>query len=246
MIKTAFRIAQQKNVIVVNIMDDVNLRCPKSDKPDKKVRGMTEEEQKRFVAALNEYKPRYGSNSYKLQLLIELYSGMRMGEINALKPEDIHFDKGYVSVRNTVTVTKNNKRFIKNDTKTFAGKREVPISKPLEKVLRQALDEMKENPEGIIFYDHKNKSIISTTQVNSVYKTICQKAEVECNGQHALRHTFATRCIEAGIPALVLKGWLGHKDIHVTLDIYADVFERMNLRAISKFETLINEVMADN
>ena len=70
--------------------------------------------------------------------------------------------------------------------------------------------------------------------------------KLQKNGQHSLRHTFATRCIEAGIPALVLKGWLGHKDIHVTLDTYAHVFERMNLGAISKFESLINEVMADD
>lgn len=243
MLKTAFRIAQQKKIIVVNIMDDNNLRQPKSDKADKKVRGMTDEEQKRFVTALDEHTVRYGSNSYKLQFLIELYSGMRMGEINALKPEDVNFEKGYVSVKNTVTVTRSNKRLIKDGTKTASGKREIPISKPLEKVLRQALDEMKDNPDGLIFYDHRKKCVISTTQANSAFKTICKKADVECNGQHSLRHTFATRCIEAGIPALVLKGWLGHKDIHVTLDTYADVFSRMEFGEMAKFDSYIDVVM---
>lgn len=104
---------------------------------------------------------------------------------------------------------------------------------------------MKENPEGLIFYDHRKKCIISTTQVNSVFKTICKKAEVECYGQHSLRHTFATRCIEAEVPALVLKGWLGHKDIHVTLDTYVDVFSKMQFGEMSKFNSYIDKVMGE-
>ena len=64
-------------------------------------------------------------------------------------------------------------------------------------------------------------------------------------GTHALRHTFATRCIEAGIQPVVLKGWLGHTNIHVTLDTYADVFDRMNLGAISKFEEYMDKVLQE-
>lgn len=245
MMKTAFKMAVQKKIITYNIMEDRNLRCPKSDKVDKKVRGLTDEEQKRFVSALNAHTPKYGANTYKLQLLIALYSGLRMGEVNALKPEDINFRQGFIHVCRTISVGINNRAFVKDGTKTIAGERDVPISKPLENVLRQALDEMKDNPEGLIFYDCKRKKIVNTAQVNSFYKTICKRAEILCNGQHALRHTFATRCIEAGVPALVLKNWLGHTDIHITLDTYADVFDRMNLGAISKFEKLMDEVMAE-
>lgn len=244
MLKMAFRVAEQRKIIYENIMLDKNLRCPKSDRKDKKVRGMTEDEQKRFISALEEHIPNFGSNSYKLQMLIELYSGMRMGEINALKPNDINFKQGFIHVSRTISVGRNNKTFIKDGTKTIAGQRDVPISKPLENVLKIALDEMKDNPHGLIFYNHRNKSLISTTATNSYYKRICEKANVPYYGQHALRHTFATRCIEAGVPALVLKNWLGHTDIHITLDTYSDVFDRMNLGAISKFEELMDEVMA--
>ena len=245
MMKAAFKIALQKKIITFNIMDDRNLRCPKSDKTDKKVRGMTDEEQKRFVTALDEYQVNYGGNSCRLQLLIELYSGMRMGEINALKPEDINFKQGFIHVSRTISVGRKNRLFIKDSTKTIAGERDVPISKPLEKVLRQALDEMRENPERLIFYDHRRKKVISTSVACMFYRRVCEKANVPYYGQHALRHTFATRCIEAGVPALVLKNWLGHTDIHITLDTYSDVFDRMNLGAISKFESLMEEVMAD-
>lgn len=60
-------------------------------------------------------------------------------------------------------------RFIKDGTKTASGKREIPINKPLERILKQALDEMKDNPEGLIFYDHRKKCVVSTTQVNSAF-----------------------------------------------------------------------------
>ncbi|MDO4745525.1 MAG: site-specific integrase, partial [Bacillota bacterium] len=155
----------------------------------------------------------------------------------------INFRQGFIHVSRTISSGLENRKFIKDGTKTLAGERDVPISKPLETILKQALEEMKDNPEGLIFYDHRRKCIIGTNQVNTVYKRICEKAGVEYNGQHALRHTFATRCIEAGVPALVLKNWLGHTDIHITLDTYADVFDRMNLGAISKFEKLMDEVM---
>ena len=71
---------------------------------------------------------------------------------------------------------------------------------------------------------------------HSYFRRLCVKADIEPRGQHALRHTFATRCIEAGVPAVVLKTWMGHTDIHITLDTYADVFNRMNNDAMKKFE----------
>ena len=57
---------------------------------------------------------------------------------------------------------------------------------------------------------------------------------MDIRGQHSLRHTFATRCIEAGIDAVVLKKWMGHTDIHITLDTYADVFDSMHNSSINK------------
>ena len=111
-------------------------------------------------------------NEYSKQILIELYTGMRMGEINALRPEDIDFKKG----------------------------------------------------------------VISTSQVNCFYRRICEKAGIEFHGQHSLRHTFATRCIEAGVKPVVLKNWLGHTNIHITLDTYADVYGSLNSASMEQLE----------
>lgn len=132
--------------------------------------------------------------------------------------------------------------FISDSTKTEAGVRDVPISKPLLPIIKKALADTKKNPYGLIFYDYIKGGIIETTQVNLFYRRLCEKADIPFNGQHALRHTFATRCIESGIPAVVLKHWLGHTDIHITLDTYSDVFDRMNSKAVEKFNSYMDTI----
>ena len=252
MLRSAFDMAYEEHAIEINYMRRHDAKRPRSSKPAKKVRGFTEEEQLAFLKTLEEYKTPYGSNSYRLQLLIELYSGMRMGEINALRPEDIDFSKKKINVRSTVARGVGNHNFIKEGTKTDAGMRYVPISSVLEPILYQAIKEMKPNPLGLIFFDfgrRKKKSefkeggIVETTQVNSYFKRVCKKAGLpEEFGQHSLRHTFATRCIEAGVQPVVLQRWLGHTDIHMTLDTYTDVFAKMHEESTEKFDQRISEI----
>ena len=239
--KIAFEIAMDEGIITVNPMLSRTLRRPKSIKADKKVRALTLEEQQSLIDALEKKTPPGGRNDYRLQLFIELYSGMRMGEINALRPEDIDLKNNVVHVRATITKGIDNKSFVKDGTKTESGIRDIPISETLRPYLEAALKQYKKNPDKLIFYDHTSKSVITTNQVNSYYKRVCSCAGIESEGQHALRHTFATRCIESGIPALVLKTWLGHTDIHMTLDTYTDVFKTMDLDAVDKLDKYLEK-----
>ena len=93
-----------------------------------------------------------------------------------------------------------------------------------------------------MFYNHKTDKLIATQLVNTFFKRILNAAGIEIRGQHSLRHTFATRCIESGVPGVVLKNWLGHSDIHITLDTYAHVFSKMDNEAINKFDDYIDEL----
>lgn len=86
------------------------------------------------------------------------------------------------------------------------------------------------------------EGIKNLSQVDAFFNRICKKAEIPITGQHSLRHTFATRSIEAGVPAVVLQRWLGHTNIHITLDRYTDVFERMNTVSIERYDSYIDRI----
>ena len=174
--------------------------------------------------------------------MIELYSGMRMGEINALRREDIDFSQNVVHVRRTVSRGLDYREFISENTKTDAGRRDVPISMKLKPYLQEALARQKDNRDRLIFFDYRKNSIISTSQVNNYYGRVCESIGIPIFGQHALRHTFATRCIESGIPPVVLKNWLGHTNIHVTLDTYTDVFNGMNNKAVHNLDMYLENL----
>lgn len=238
-LKLAYREAISAGLITRNLMDDRDLRCPRSDRPDTKVYALTREEQEILENALKNHKVPKNRNDYRKQLLIELYTGMRMGEINALRPEDVDFKRNVIHVRGTISKGIGDRIYRSETTKTSAGMRDVPMNTLVKPILEKALAEMKNNPAGTIFYDHQKKNVISTSQVCNFYKRICKSAGLDYYGQHALRHTFATRCIEAGVQPVVLKTWLGHTNIHITLDTYADVFDKLNHSAINVFENYL-------
>lgn len=236
-LKLAYELAIEEDIVGKNLMKSRKLqKRPKSSKPDRVVRGLTEEEQKKFVEALEADRVPRHRNEYKAQLKIELYTGMRMGEINALKKEDVDFDHGIIRISRTISRGLDSRHYLKETTKTETGQREIPINDLVRPVLEEAIAKAPRNKYGLIFYDKNKKDVVTTLQVNSYFRRLCKKAGIELRGQHALRHTFATRCIEAGIPPIVLKNWMGHTDIHITMDTYADVFNRMNNDAMKKFE----------
>lgn len=241
-IRLGFSLARQQKIIQDNFMESRDMKCPKTGKAPKKVSALTRAEQKKLVERLKTKKPPEGRCDYRTQLFIELYSGLRMGEINALKAEHIDLENNVIHVRQTVSRGMEYRDFIKDGTKTKTGQRDVPISSKLRPYLEEALRNQKPNKEDLVFYDYNKDSIISTSQVNSYYKRECRAIGITVNGQHALRHTFATRCIESGIPPVVLKNWLGHTDIHITLDTYTDVFKSMDISAVDKLDEYLNEL----
>lgn len=241
--KIGFRLAVERGIISTNTLEKSGLRPEKSMKKDKVVKALTEDEQRKLVNALESHVPPNGRNSYRLQLLIALYAGLRMGEINALTEDSIDLNKGVIHVTRTISRGIRSVPFLKDGTKTDAGSRDVPISSTLRPILEETLRQKKNNPYNLLFYDYIKGGLVETHQVNSFFRRICVKAEIPYYGQHCLRHTFATRCIEADVPPVVLKTWLGHSNIHITLDTYADVYNRMNFGAIDKFTEHMENVM---
>ena len=95
------------------------------------------------------------------------------------------------------------------------------------------------NPNDLVFCSSKG-TIIEANTVNRYRNQIIKRAELEKFSMHALRHTFATRMMEAGVPAKVVQEMLGHKDVALTLNTYTHVTLDTAHREIAKINNLID------
>ncbi|NLC45332.1 MAG: site-specific integrase, partial [Clostridiales bacterium] len=125
--------------------------------------------------------------------------------------------------------------FLKEGTKTESGQRDIPISSKLKPYLETALEQQQENKDDLILYDYNKDSMISTSQVNNYYRRICEKANIPNGGQHALRHTFATRCFEKQMEPKVVQKLMGHSNISITMNIYTHVLDSIMESELEKF-----------
>lgn len=232
---------------------------PKSEKLDKKIEALSIEEQKGFVEALN-------NESYKNIFLIALHSGMRIGEILALTPNDIDFDNRLIHISKTLTKDKKGKVKLGERTKTYNSNRDIPITTLLENVLKESLNNYITNKNNLLFC-HSNGSIIAPATINTHFKKVCKNANIKVietkkktnkknkNGEyiyvnlktssantHMLRHTYATRCIEAGVPAEVLQRLLGHKNISITINTYTTIFNKFKENALESYINYIKNI----
>ena len=145
---------------------------------------------------------------------IAIYSGLRKGEILALKWSDVDFTDDLIYVTKSVA-HEGDKPYIKKP-KTEAGCRIVPLLAPL----RAKLIKAKKAQDTYIISD-TGATPLTKRRFETLYKHYKQNVGITATA-HQLRHSFATVAIENGVDMKSVSEILGHKQISTTLDIYTD------------------------
>lgn len=153
-------------------------------------------------------------------VLLSLYAGLRIGEICALEWTDIDLSAQIIYVRKTVARVRipgggSHSMLVIETPKTSSSYREVPLCSWLIPLLNEVRSHSISK-----FVVSTTLQFVSPRTFDYRYHRLLSSAEIPSVNYHALRHTFATRCIEAGTDVKSLSEMLGHANAAVTLNIY--------------------------
>lgn len=177
----------------------------------------------------------------KLGVLLSLYAGLRIGEVCGLKWSDIDFQMQTIHVRHTVERIKNidadandsKTKLVLGDAKTYSSDRIIPITPKLMSLL----ESYKQNKNMFLLRGNSYEYTDPRTYQYS-FQGYLKSCKLRPINYHALRHTFATRCIESGMDIKSLSEILGHASVNITLNTYVHSsleHKRNQLQAMSVY-----------
>lgn len=200
------------------IISEKNLSSVRSPKMSKKVIEVLSEDEQKTIENYTVSADNMGFGVY-----LCLYTGLRIGEICALTWNDINEDISCISINKTLLRIQNTDadsgktKIIIDTPKTESSVRLIPLSPKLAQMLR---DRKPLNVNNNCFFLTGTDKYIEPRSYYEKYKNILLNCGIEHHTFHALRHSFATRCIEKGFDAKVLSEILGHSTVKITLDRY--------------------------
>ena len=229
----------------------------------KEPRALSVEEQEVFME-------RAKGSFYDNLFVVALNSGLRLGELAALKWEDIDLEKRIIKVTKTLVYAKyeddDKKTFHFELPKTKTSIRNVPINNACELALKKQYLEKNvvcnKMPSQKQVPDEFRDLLFTTTHNTPIESQIMRQAikvilddvnykrdyieEIAPFGMHIFRHTFATRAFESGIQPKVIQGYLGHATLAMTMDLYAKLLPEHMQNEMEKLDMALVEIEKKN
>lgn len=230
LLNKTFKLAVSRRKIIFNPMDDETLTKPISKKETKKVEALTIKEEKYLRNLLNTAELKH---KYRNIVLLQLDTGMRIGEVLARSTDDIDLKNNTLNIHNTLTKNTKGKTILGKHTKTFnkktgidSGKRIITINSEVKQILQEQLKLKITNIHKLLFWDYETNSYISYYEINSWLKRLNKKYNITTLdlSSHNLRHTYITRLREAGVDMKIIQYLVGHVEgSSITNDIYTSI-----------------------
>ncbi|HBF5909291.1 TPA: site-specific integrase [Clostridioides difficile] len=217
-----------------------------SDNKIKEVQILSITDQKKFIDSID-------GDKFEILFLLALSTGLRLGELLGLKWSDISFDDESLTVNRTlqrVTEIKKDgtreKKIIEQYPKTKNSIRTVPIPRNiLVKLKRHKIQQTEQRLLLGDAYINNNYVICNDTGLalnnnrpGKILDSLLKKLNIPKIKFHALRHTYATRLFEAGVPPKTVQMLMGHYDISITMDIYTHVMHNTKQDAVDKINDI--------
>lgn len=201
-------------------------------RPPKKISSYTNADQEKIIEYCKEGK------TFERVYYFLISTGMRFGEAIALTWDDIDLSSGKISISKTAVSIHGNME-IQDRTKTAAGTRTIYIGENIINWLKwhKGRLDFEANYRNLVF-PNSRYNIINQANAILAWKKICTKLGTEYQGIHALRHTWATRALEAGLDVKVVSQMLGHKNVITTMNIYQDVLDAEKIKAARTLNAL--------
>lgn len=210
-LKGIFEYASQHEKLSVANIGKISVK-----QPQKPMRVLSIVEQQKLDSFLNG-----NLTLVNLGILVCLYTGIRIGEICALKWEDISFDEKYIYINKTMQRIQDKENKAKKTSilvsrpKSECSVRKIPLPDNIFKLIISA-----RCPENTYFLTGLSNTFIEPRTLQNRFKSIIKACNIKDLNFHALRHTFATRCIELGFDVKSLSEILGHASVNITMNRY--------------------------
>ena len=227
--KKCLQYAVEEGILAKNPHNGVELH---KLRPPKKVMAYSLEDHRKIV----EFTRNNGQLYWIYYLLIS--TGMRFGEAVALTWDDVDLKKKTIRIHKT-SVEMHGSPIIQEHTKTSSGTRTISISDNVVTFLK----EVKKSQEKELNYRNlvmcnTRYGIITSANTRKRWQKVCATLDIEYQGVHSLRHTWATRALEKGIDVKVVSHMLGHKNVITTMNIYQDVLPAEKEKAAKQLDDL--------
>lgn len=184
--------------------------------------------------------------------LLGLATGMRRGEMLALRWRDVDFDKSSLRVEQSLEQTKEGLRF--KSPKTKHGRRTLTVPATVLRELqgrrakqaeqRLALGLGKAGDDALVFARPDGSPLLPNS-VSTEWRRLVSTLKLPKVSLHAWRHTHASQLIASGMDVLTISRRLGHGSPSITLDVYSHLFKPTDKAAAAVFETAFGNALAD-
>jgi len=185
-------------------------------KPERLIEAYNDKEQTALLDVLSR-----GQRKGYPAIALMIETGLRVGEVLALRWQDVQLSRKRINVRNTVVRLANKKQsFVQDSVKSESSRRSVPLT-PTAICLLEDLFVTKRS-EWV--FTNSDGERLSYEALRYQTRKACTEAGIEYRGEHVFRHTFATNCYHRGIDVKILSRLLGHADVNITYNLYIHLY----------------------